>query len=723
MTSRTPPPRRPPGTDSYRPSEDRTGPPSQRPVQQPPYGGPPRQGQPPPPGYPRQGPPGPGYPGPPYSSPGRPPLSPPPARRRDPGYRAEPRRSGVGAAFLYGALGLVAMVLGAIAFALFALPADFVRERAIAAVKAKTGRDLVIAGPASFTLTPSLGVTLADVSLSGAPGAADAKPLVTMRSLDLSIDPWPLLSGEVRVRSLVLRDPVLNLDIDSSGRRSWEFAAIPDGRIRFAQAGAPSDAPLTDAPLTDAAPGASVDNREALLRVSDVKLDDVRIENGTLAYRNALTGASADASAIAVKLALTGLGDPLAADGSFAWNGKTVRFDAALTSLADVVETRPAKVKASFSADVIDATFDGSARLRDGLATEGILDARSPSARDLALWLGSTLPPSAGFGPLAAKGLLRTVPDHVTFTTAEIKLDATTAHGEIALDTEGARPLVNADLKLSTLDLNLYSSHGAGAPAEAPVPAEPGNAKTEAEPGKASAAEPGKPQSIEDLLEPPPGPQVKGYTKREGWSEDPFNLEPLGAFDANAKLAVDKLTIGPVALDQSQLAVALKNRVMTTSFEDVRLYEGSGKGTVTVDATAGTKANLTADLVLEGISGQPLLSDVADIDQLTGKGRLTFNLNGSGASQREIVETLAGKAELAFADGAIIGVNIPEMMRNLSKGNFGGLDAAPADKTDFSQMTSTWTLKSGVAENQDLVLVSPLLRVTGSGRVELPARE
>jgi AsmA protein len=63
------------------------------------------------------------------------------------------------------------------------------------------------------------------------------------------------------------------------------------------------------------------------------------------------------------------------------------------------------------------------------------------------------------------------------------------------------------------------------------------------------------------------------------------------------------------------------------------------------------------------------------------------------------------------------------MMRNLSKGNLGGLETAPSDKTDFSEMTSTWTVKSGIAENQDLKLVSPMLRLTGSGRVMLPARE
>src|SRR5262249_18594816 len=153
----------------------------------------------------------------------------------------------------------------------------------------------------------------------------------------------------------------------------------------------------------------------------------------------------------------------------------------------------------------------------------------------------------------------------VTFTTAEIRLDATTANGDITVDTNGARPLVSADLKLTALDLNLYSSHGAASPANAPA-----------------GAEPGKEKSIEDLLQEAQGPRVKGFPKREGWSEDPFNLEPLGALDANARLTVDKLTIGRVNLDQSQLLVALKNRVMTTQFEDIRLYEGGGKGTVTL---------------------------------------------------------------------------------------------------------------------------------------------
>lgn len=613
-------------------------------------------------------------------------------------------RSGLGSLVFYGVLGLIAMAAGAAAFAVVALPANFVRDRVVTAVKEKTGRDLVIGGPASFTFYPALGVSLGDVTLSGAPGASASNPLVAMKSLDVRVAFWPLIQREVRISTLILRDPVFNLEIDENGRRSWDFASADDRKswTRVAQAGGGTASDAQDAPQS----GGSGN----LLRVGDVKLEDVRIDNGTLNYRDARTGKLTEISAINTKMELAALSEPLLAEGSLAWKGKTISFNSALSSPADVAGNRPAKLKVSLGTDALDASFEGSARLHDDLSAEGILSAKSPSARALAHWVGIDLPPSDGFGPMTAKGLLRTSPNQLALSTAEIVLDQTTARGDIALDTRGARPQVNASLKLTELDLNTYRSTGETRRA-APPPASPGDGS--------------KAQSIEDLLQEaaPPGPRVKGYTKRHGWDEEPFDLDALGTIDANAKLSIGKLTVRTIHLDQSDVTVALKNRVMKTTLDQVRLYQGTGRGTITLDGTAGTSASLTANLALDGIEAQPLLTDAAEIDRLTGKGRLSLALAGQGTSERQIVETLNGKMEFAFADGAITGVNVAEMMRNLSKGNLGGLDTRPTDKTDFSEMTSTWVVKSGIAENQDLKLVGPLLRVSGSGRVALPTRE
>lgn len=607
---------------------------------------------------------------------------------------------------LYALLGLMAMAAGAIAIAMFTLPAGFVRDRIIVAVKDQTGRDLVIAGPASFTVFPHLGISLGDVSLSGGPGFEDAAPLVKMSALDVSVALWPLFQREVRVQKLSLRDPVFNLSVDADGWRSWDFA-VNDGAprpVRLAQA--ETGAPLSDADSGLVAPEPDVPQRGSTFRVGDVALDDVRIDNGSLLYHNALTGGVTELSAINVSLGLAALTQPLAADGSLAWKGRTVRFDGTLTSLAELVANRPAKLKVALASDALEATFEGSATLQDALLTEGILSANSSSARDLLAWFGTDLKPSDGFGRLSAKGLLRGTREQFTYSNAEIVLDRTTAHGEVSLDTRGMRPFVKANLKLSELDLNLYRSKGGSA---TPRPREPDAS------------------SIDEILErtepAPPGPRVKGYTARAGWSNDPIDLDGLGRLDADAKLSVGHLTVDKIRLDQSDLTVLLKNRVMTTTLDEVRLYGGVGRGTIILDGSGGATARLGVDLKTEGIEALPLLKDAADIDRLTGKGRLGVVLTGDGTSEREIVETLAGRIEFAFEDGAVLGVNVAEMLRNLSRGNLGGLETSPTDKTDFSALTSSWTVTAGVAENQDLRLTSPLLRLTGSGRVLLPHRE
>lgn len=641
----------------------------------------------------------------------RPPLARPGSPLPGPGRSVPlpPERTSIATMLFYGVLGLMAMAAGALAIALFALPAGFVRDQIVAAVKERTGRDLVIAGSASFTVFPSVGLSFEDVSLSGGPDFEGAAPLVKMRALDVRVALWPLLQREVRVESLRLSEPAFTLEVDGNGRRSWDFAsaeASSDERVRLAQADPPAEAPMSDAAPGFAPGDGGEDN---LTRLRDLALDSVRIDNGSLIYRNAISGSATEVSAINVNLALAALTAPLTAEGSVDVKGRTVRFDGTLTSLAAFIANQPAQLDVALDADALDATFQGSATFQDALLTEGILTANSSSTRDLLEWFGTDVPPSKGFGKLSAKGLLRGSRETFTFANAEIVLDQTTAHGEISLDTRGMRPLVKADLKLSELDLNTYSSKGMKGRAGA------------------SRSETDGTRSIDDLLDSsesaPPGPRVKGYTERAGWDSEPFDFDGLGQLDADATLSVGRLTVSTLHLDQSNLNVLLKNRVMTTTLEEVRLYGGSGRGTVILDGSGGSRARLGADLKMEGVEALPLLKDATDVDRLSGRGRLVVVLTGDGASERELVEALAGRIEFQLEDGAIRGVNLAEMLRNLSRGNLGGLSAEPTDKTDFTTLTSSWTVTSGVAENNDLRLASPLLRLSGSGRVMLPQRE
>ncbi len=264
------------------------------------------------------------------------------------------------------------------------------------------------------------------------------------------------------------------------------------------------------------------------------------------------------------------------------------------------------------------------------------------------------------------------------------------------------------------------------ASADRPKPSPPKRAAgpgAEASPPKAVKPAPaGKaPASIEDLIEGS-GPKVKGYTQRAGWSNETIDVAALGAVDADLKLAVGRLLVKDLKVGRTSLTVGLKDRILRTSLHDMQLYDGKGSGLLTLDGSAGVPA-LAANLQADGVAAQPLLKDLADIDWLAGNGKLTLVITSRGASERQLVEGLDGTSTFTFLNGAIVGFNIPQAVRGLSQGKLTNLSAAPAAKTDFSQLSASFKITAGIAENDDLSMLSPLLRLSGAGKVMLPARE
>lgn len=648
------------------------------------------------------------------------------ARQQQPAQRRR-RRSGLLTALVVGALGLGVVIAAGASVLLLNPPTDLIRDQAVAAVKARTGRDLVISGPARLTLYPSLGVTLNDVSLSAPPGMGGA-PTVEMASLDVSVKLVPLISRRVEVSRLVLTRPKFDLRVDKAGRRSWDFASASDptpARVQLAEAnsGTMQDVPrhathtitLAQA-AAPAQPGAGQRGAARIAALEDLVLEDVRILDGTLTYADARSASTHTATSIDVTVKARTLAKPLTAKGDLDWQGQTVKFDGTLTTLAEVLADKPAKLALEIAAKPLTANYTGSIDPKS-TALEGDVSARSASLRALAAWLGHALPHNEGFGQLSLAGRLKSQPGAFRLDNADIGLDQMQVKGWLSGATTGTRPQIKADLKVSELNLNTYIGHG-GAVAEQPAAA--GAAPAAEKPAAPSAPAP-SPQSIEDLLHRDAGPKVKGYTAREGWSDEPLDVALLGLVDADAKLSVGKLVVRDVTVGQSDLQLALKNRIAKTTFERVALYDGHGRGTITIDASGAMPA-IAANLVVEDIAAEPLLKDAAAIDWLSGKGRLTLASTSQGQTQRQLVSGLNGKATFAFADGAIRGFNVAKALRGLQQGKLTGLTATPAEKTDFSELSASFDISSGIATNKDLTLMNPLLRVSGEGTVDLPGR-
>ncbi|MDE2251887.1 MAG: AsmA family protein, partial [Gammaproteobacteria bacterium] len=124
---------------------------------------------------------------------------------------------------LFALLGIVIVLLVVVVAGAFVGPRLIdLRPRVIAAVHAATGRDLRIDGDLHLALLPRLRVSVSGIHFSNAPGAATPQ-MFSADSVDLIAEVWPLLRGRFVVDSLVIRRPVVALEVDKSGRPNWAF--------------------------------------------------------------------------------------------------------------------------------------------------------------------------------------------------------------------------------------------------------------------------------------------------------------------------------------------------------------------------------------------------------------------------------------------------------------------------------------------------------------------
>ncbi len=127
-------------------------------------------------------------------------------------------------------------------------------------------------------------------------------------------------------------------------------------------------------------------------------------------------------------------------------------------------------------------------------------------------------------------------------------------------------------------------------------------------------------------------------------------------------------------------------------------------------------ARWTESSTVSGMRIQPVLAALADMDLLRGVAEMKLNLAGRGLLPGSALNTLSGSGNVLLRDGQIRGFNIPGMLRRL---RMLGRETGPK-YTDFTQLAGSFVINGGVVNNDDLFMASPLFRLTGHGRIDLP---
>lgn len=567
-------------------------------------------------------------------------------------------------------------------------------------VTQRTGHRLHLEGPLKLRLFPWFAVDLGPATLGNAPGFSQA-PLLSIAQARLGVRVLPLLHGRLEVSDVLLTAPTIRLEVDAGGRGNWSDL------LRDRQAAA--------APTARASTPATA-----------LSIDSIRISAGELTYtdqRSHATHAIHDLSLATGAIAPGKPFDLSLALGESGSDGAEVHIELRTRLTADLPARRYAAeaLRLSLSAkgpslpaggltaslQIASAQADlqaqtlrlkqlavqvAGARLTADLAGEHVLDSPAvtgpvaldvPSLRDLLAALGHPVgaardPKAWGHATLAAN--LEASPTALMLNALALQIDDTRIKGRAGIADLHARA-VDFDLDVDQLDVDRYR-----APAAAPA----------AKAASRSAT-------------PSPPAQL------------PVSF--IRSLAAKGELRARELRFAGLSVARARLAVSAGEGALRLAPVQMELYGGNLQGEVSLDA-AREAPIASMSLRLSDLDFAPLLKDAIASTRFSGRGSATIDVGGVGETAPALLRSLHGTVRADVADGAVEGFDLAyELQRGkaLLAKQLPPSRSGPA-RTPFTTLHLAGKVSDGVLASDDTQAITPDLRVTGKGRINLYAQ-
>ena len=202
--------------------------------------------------------------------------------------------------------------------------------------------------------------------------------------------------------------------------------------------------------------------------------------------------------------------------------------------------------------------------------------------------------------------------------------------------------------------------------------------------------------------------------------ETPIDLSGLLGLHLTGKIAIEHLQASNLKLNQVRINVATKRQKLHLAPHSANLYQGSTKGSLVIDPERNA---IQLSEQMQGIQVGSLLKDMAEVDRVQGKGQVNLTLSMEGKTLESMLRRLDGTVSTNLNDGAYRGINLGQVRRSIEqslKQKTVVRATDTAEKTDFTSMTATFNIQNGVARNQDLLVSSPAVSLTGAGVIDIP---
>jgi AsmA protein len=218
-------------------------------------------------------------------------------------------------------------------------------------------------------------------------------------------------------------------------------------------------------------------------------------------------------------------------------------------------------------------------------------------------------------------------------------------------------------------------------------------------------------------------PPAKGAAKEEKGKAAPAaakktDYAPLRKMVVNGTVKVGMLTAMGAKLEDVNLKITGKNGIINIDPLTAKVYQGGVSAKSALDVRQDVPKT-SVDFQAKGVQAGPLVRDVLKKDLIEGTANADASIQMEGDDPDLIKKTLDGKGQFVFTDGAVKGIDLAGMARNV-KGAFGlAKEGEQKPKTDFSELNAPFTVTKGLVDTTGTTMNSPLLRILATGKANL----
>ncbi|MBU1567501.1 MAG: AsmA family protein [Proteobacteria bacterium] len=527
-----------------------------------------------------------------------------------------------------------------------------------------TGREFSLGPDLNVSFFPWLSISFSDLKIGNPPGF-QSEEFVKVRTFEARIKVLPLLRKQIQISRFVVGGLSVNLEKNDSGRVNWEFG--PEGSGKKSENPTPWSFGLLSEKLSF-----------VLLAVTD----------GQVTWNDRTKNVQYAVEDIMLLLNDFTPDRPVSLDCKATFDGRPVTVEG---------KAGPFIEKNSLGALPIDIAFSVVNMLRGQVRGKITQQEKTPgfelsvnlapfSPRDFFSACDLPFPKltkdSEIFKRFALEFSVRGEKDKITIKEGTAQLDDSKLN--FSLLWQGLKsPRVDFVLDLDRIDLDRYLA----SPAE-------NDKTTERVPGQKEHA--------------------YGEPKILGWRD----IALAGV------IQLGELKIHGGSLTELNLPVQGKEGVFTLAPATFKASQGQVEAALTLDLR-DEEPTMQATLKAQGLQAEPLSRDFIGRDYLRGNLSAELALQFAGGNRATMKRTLSGEATLLVQDGAVIGVEINQMLGNPESqhGTFSENISGEKPWTDFTEAKSVVTINNGLVQISEMSLRNPACNLQLSGTADIVGQQ